>query len=152
MNNYQQIQGLTQHAETRLKEFVQEFGNPERIGWETAYIACLGVLEDNLNCASLPLSWELPVADSNDGCAHTFTAELDDLIIVNADEDDSAASYIIPDESWLMLRQLQVQRHPLAGDVPGVDSYLTVHSTDAHDDPDATDPVYPASRPRGVQR
>ncbi|MEA5251002.1 hypothetical protein [Xanthomonas fragariae] len=85
MISYQQIQGLTQHAETRLTEFVQRFGNPEKIDLKTAYIACLGVLEDNLNCASLPLSWELPVADSVDGCAHSFVAELDDLIIVTAD-------------------------------------------------------------------
>ncbi|MEA5251005.1 hypothetical protein [Xanthomonas fragariae] len=118
MSSYQQIQGLTQHAETRLTEFVQNFGNPEKLDWKTAYIACLGVLEDNLNYVSRPLSWELPGADSVDGCAHSFAAELDDLIIVTADLDESAA--------------------PL--------------STDAQEDPEDTDPAFPASDPRGVQR
>lgn len=125
MKSYQQIQGLTHHAETRLIEFVQNFGNGERLGWKTAYIACLRVLEDNLNCASQHLSWELPVADSADGCAHTFTAELDDLIIVSTDDDVFAAP-LMPDK-WALI-------------------------DDAQGDSEGADPACPASHPRGVQQ
>ncbi|WP_372371922.1 hypothetical protein [Xanthomonas axonopodis] len=124
MSSYQQIQGLTQHAETRLTEFMQKFGNRKRLSRKTAYIACLHVLEDNLNSASQHLSWELPAADSADGCAHTFTAELDDLIIVSTDDDVFAAP-LIPDEWWLI--------------------------ADAQEDSEGADPACPASHPCGVQ-
>ncbi|WP_349809688.1 hypothetical protein ABQY58_025175 (plasmid) [Xanthomonas hortorum pv. hederae] len=142
MKSYQQIQGLTHHAETRLIEFVQNFGNGERLGWKTAYIACLRVLEDNLNCASQHLSWELPAADSADGCAHTFTAELDDLIIVSTDDDVFAAP-LIPDEWWLITDDDEVAA-PLMPD-------KWVLIADAQEDPEGADPACPASHPRGVQ-
>ncbi len=81
METYQQIHGFTQEGDAKFAAFLSRVAVAEANNSAVLYSACLGVLEDNLNGAGGPLAWELSPAYSLDGDAHTFTADVDDLII-----------------------------------------------------------------------
>lgn len=90
MEIYQQIHDFTGAGADRFAEFIQKH-SAEGISPEALRMACLGVLEDNLNGVGGPLAWELAGANSRDGQPHTFIAEIDDLIIeaVDPEQDHS---------------------------------------------------------------
>ncbi|EMP3151662.1 hypothetical protein WDX82_005119 [Salmonella enterica] len=78
---YHQVHDFTATGAARFAGFIAEHSG-QSLSAEACRMACLGVIEDNLNSTmGGPLSWELNAASSSDGKAHTFTAEFDDLII-----------------------------------------------------------------------
>ncbi|MCF3643309.1 hypothetical protein LXM94_25480 [Rhizobium sp. TRM95111] len=90
METYQQVHDFTAEGAARFAEFVAEHGAAD-VSPDTLRLSCLGVIEDNLNGAGLPLVWELSAANSRDGIAHTFMAELDDIIIETIEPEHDAA-------------------------------------------------------------
>lgn len=87
---YHQVHDFTAAGAGRFVDFLAEHGG-ESLSADACRMACLGVIEDNLNSTlGGPLSWELNAASSSDGKAHTFTAEFDDLIIETVTPDGEA--------------------------------------------------------------
>ncbi|MEB1187391.1 hypothetical protein VDP40_18715 [Xanthomonas campestris pv. campestris] len=99
MSNYQQIHGFTAAGDERFRTFIAAHfaenpfiaahyhGDPEE-----ARRDCLSVLEDNLNGVGGPLTWGLLSPSSPGDLPHSFTVDLDELIIAdvdNGDEDDA---------------------------------------------------------------
>lgn len=88
MDSYQQIHDFTAAGAARFAAFLSLHGFHE-LNADACRMACLGVMEDNLNgSASAPLSWELGAASSRDSAAHTFEADFDDLIIETVSPED----------------------------------------------------------------
>lgn len=82
MNTYQQVHDFTPAGAGKFADWLAERAKPEQEASEWHRMECLGVIEDNLNSPSGgPLTWELSAISSRDGNAHTFSAELEDLII-----------------------------------------------------------------------
>ena len=89
-DTYQQIHDFTAAGVARFAAFLAEAGGAG-LSADACRMACLGVIEDNLNSVKGgPLSWDLGAGSSRDGMAHTFTADHDDLIIETVTPDDRA--------------------------------------------------------------
>ncbi|HBP5913475.1 TPA: hypothetical protein L5732_005288 [Pseudomonas aeruginosa] len=87
METYQQVHDFTAAGAARFASFLAEVGATD-LNADACRMACLGVIEDNLNSISGgPLAWELNASSSRDGKAHTFTADHDDLIIETVSPD-----------------------------------------------------------------
>lgn len=88
MDTYQQIHDFTPAGAGKFADFIAEHAKPE-LDTGMHKLECLGVIEDNLNSPSAgPLAWELAATSAADGRAHTFVAELDDLIIEHVTPDE----------------------------------------------------------------
>ena len=88
MDTYQQIHDFTPAGVGKFADFIAEHAKPE-LDAGMHKLECLGVIEDNLNSPSAgPLAWELAAASAADDRAHTFAAELDDLIIEHVTPDE----------------------------------------------------------------
>lgn len=89
-DTYQQVHDFTAAGAARFAAFLAEAG-ADGLSADACRMACLGVIEDNLNSTTGgPLAWELNAGSSRDGKAHTFTADHDDLIIETVTPDDRA--------------------------------------------------------------
>jgi hypothetical protein len=88
METYQQIHDFTAAGAASFAAFLAEAARPD-VNPEAVRLECLGVIEDNLNGQGIAaLSWELGALNSKDGKRHTFSAELDHLIIETVTPED----------------------------------------------------------------
>lgn len=86
---YQQVHDFTPAGAQRFAAWMAERAKAGDEADKWHRLECLGVIEDNLNSPrGGPLSWELAASSSIDGQRHTFTAELDDLIVEHVQPDE----------------------------------------------------------------